>query len=101
MDFLNIECPETKIKKEELRIEFQKFYVFLCLLYGKPINVVNMLNALLNEEKLRTFLKERTHIDDDMNLIQQVLRAYPKLLKSKIVKRSIQNSLKNGCLKRK
>jgi hypothetical protein len=48
----------------------------------------------VEEEKFRIFLKERTYVESDLELFQNILLLYPKLLKSKIVKKNIQTAIK-------
>jgi len=88
--------PSTDLISEESDHLFLSFCTFIMNLKGKKLSIQNVFIQVLQNEKLKTILKEILNLDTDYELVKVFLEFDPTIAKSKYVTRFLneQNYIK-------
>ena len=78
---------------DELRIEdnFLKFCSFICILYGKKMNIANIFLCVLKNQTYRDILKLSLDLDTDLQIFRYFIRYDASLSKSKYVSKFLNS----------
>ena len=90
--------PSFEIIQRETQHILLSYCSFVTLIKGKRMSLQNIFLATLQENKLRTILKEMLSIDSDIEIVKLLIEHDPTILKSKYVTRYI-NTVKGSVLK--
>ena len=82
------------IEREQLHL-FMCYCTFIMNLQGKKMSVQNVFVYTLQNEKVKTLLKDILSIDTDYEVVKMFLEFDPSLVKSKYVTKYLNSCNKN------
>lgn len=90
--------PSSNLMEEETGHLFLCFCTFVMNLKGKKLSVQNVFVQTLQEEKLKTIMKDVLNLDTDFELVKIFLDFDPSIAKSKYVTKYLnsRDKKKNG-----
>lgn len=90
--------PAHDIIQRETHHILLSYCSLVTLLKGKRMSLQNIFLSTLQENKLRTILKEMLSVDSDIEIVKLLIEHDPTILKSKYVTRYI-NTVKGNVLR--
>ena len=87
--------PSHEIIQEESEHLFLCFCTFVMNLKGKKLSIQNVFVHTLQEEKLKTVIKQLLDLDNDYEIVQLFLNFDPSIAKSKYVTKYVNSNKKN------
>ena len=87
--------PSTDLISEESDHLFLSFCTFIMNLKGKKLSIQNVFIQVLQNEKLKTVMKEILNLDTDYELVKVFLDADVSISKSKYVTKWLNDQKKN------
>lgn len=81
--------PYYHIETEEFEDGLKKFFAFCETVTNKPSKPVNIFSLIITDQLYMDILKNMLQMENDKKIILQYTSLYPKVCKSKIIKRII------------
>lgn len=86
IDKMEKENPCHYLRETEFVNSLLKFGALISIIKNKKINQTSLTALLLDDRKIRDIFEKLTEIDNFNIIIRKILRHYPNLSRSKIIK---------------
>ena len=88
---LNNPSPRAKMYEKEFNSAFLRLCSLICILKNKKLNIPNIFIEILKNDNVRMVYKYICDIETDYEAISKIIEQEPNVVKSKYVKKFLNN----------
>jgi hypothetical protein len=86
-----VNLDRSEFDERKVEDNFLKFCSFICILYGKKMNIANIFLLVLKNQSYRDLLKLSLDVDTDLQIFRYFIRYDASLSKSKYISKFLNS----------